>query len=220
MLYSGHKKIKVCTYTYFHQNPDSTPDYLLLDSSFYFIKEKNPYLAASVPLVDANTVVLNLISSMKTEIPVIVGLCLTDPYKRIPFFAEKLKRFNYVKGFCNLPTNACIDGNFYQEITASQIGFEQELTAISQLSPKYDTLFFVFCMEQAVKACQMGIKNLVLSSSVPAYWNFQMEMNSDFNKTSVELLKKQFQDINVYELFYNQKFNQPISEYMDGAIWM
>lgn len=221
MIYSDENKLKLCSYTYYHTHSDIQPDYLLLDASYAFIGETAPYLASALPLSDGNTFVRDFILSHEFDLPTIVGLSFTDPYKRMADFAARLLCRKNICGFCNFPTNGVVDGDFFQEIALSEIGFSREYEIMSQLIPDTDmSLAIVFTMEQAVKYAQAEIQALGLSPAVPPYWNLDDNLESDFSEMDLTRLKMDFPKVSLLELKYGQPFSAPVSDHFDGGVWL
>lgn len=221
MIPMNENKLKSCSYTYYHTHPAIQPDYLLLDASYAFMEQDNPYLASALPLSDGNTFVYDFILSHEFDIPTIAGLSFTDPYKRMGNFCAELLSQKNICGFCNFPTNGVVDSDFFQEIALSEIGFSREYEIMSQLIPDTDmSLAVVFTMEQAVKYAQAGIQALGLSPAVPPYWNLDDSLQSDFSEMNLMRLKAEFPKAALLEIKYRQPFSQPVSDFYDGGIWL
>lgn len=213
--------MKICSYTYHHTHPSCTPDFYLLDASFAFLTHANPYLASTLPLSDINTFIHDFASTHELLSPTIIGLSLTDPYKRINLFVKDLITKENICGFSNFPSNAIIDGRFFQDIPQSQIGFTQELHAMkSVLTGTTHSLAFAFTPEQAFSYAQAGVQALALSPVIPPYWNLNKDSTTLFQKNILLQLRKDFPNISLLEIKYNAPFSSSITPNYDGAVWL
>lgn len=213
--------MKLCSYTYHHTHPSCTPDFFLLDASYAFLNHTNPYLASTLPLTDTNSFIRDFLSAHELPGPTVVGLSLTDPYKRMNLFVRDFLTRKNICGISNFPSNAIEDGRFFQDIASSQIGFVQELHVMKSVLP--DTalsLAFVFTPEQAFSYAQAGVQALALSPAIPPFWNLKKDSETLFQKNILLQLRKTFPELSLLEIKYNAPFSTPVAPDYDGAVWL
>ncbi len=116
-------------------------------------------LACLMPYGDANAIVLQMAAEVLPvvrHLPVLAGVCGTDPFRRMPVFLTQLKEL----GFCgvqNHPTVGLIDGSFRANLEATGMGFGLEIAMIRQ-ARELDLLTcpFAFDPEQARLMAEAG----------------------------------------------------------------
>ena len=59
---------------------------------------------------------------MVKEVPVLAGVCGTDPFRRMDSFLKQLELIGFV-GVQNFPTVGLIDGNFRQNLEETGMGY-------------------------------------------------------------------------------------------------
>ncbi|ONK78702.1 uncharacterized protein A4U43_C02F21540 [Asparagus officinalis] len=91
-------------------------------------------LAGLLPFADANAIVLDMANEVLPvvkEVPVLAGVCATDPFRRMDYFLKKLVD----TGFCgvqNFPTVGLFDGNFRQNLEETGMGYSLEVEMINK----------------------------------------------------------------------------------------
>ncbi|CAL5047768.1 unnamed protein product [Urochloa decumbens] len=84
-------------------------------------------LAGLLPFADANAIVLemaNEVLPVVKDVPVLAGVCATDPFRRMEYFLKQLETI----GFCgvqNFPTVGLFDGNFRQNLEETGMGYRR-----------------------------------------------------------------------------------------------
>lgn len=66
---------------------------------------------------------------MVKEVPVLAGVCATDPFRRMEYFLKQLETI----GFCgvqNFPTVGLFDGNFRQNLEETGMGYRYKFIAV------------------------------------------------------------------------------------------
>ena len=90
-------------------------------------------LAATMPYGNANDIVLDFavreILPQKPKIPLIFGLCATDPAIDLRSYIAKLKELNF-SGICNIPSVIIVDGGLSAMLEAEGISYQKEIQAI------------------------------------------------------------------------------------------
>ncbi|ONM30199.1 TIM-barrel signal transduction protein isoform 2 [Zea mays] len=90
-------------------------------------------LAGLLPFGDANDIVLqmaNEVLPVVKGVPVLAGVCATDPFRRMEYFLRQLETI----GFCgvqNFPTVGLFDGNFRHNLEETGMGYNMEVEMIS-----------------------------------------------------------------------------------------
>ncbi|KAF6166697.1 hypothetical protein GIB67_005559 [Kingdonia uniflora] len=91
-------------------------------------------LAGLLPFADANAVVLemaNEVLPVVKEVPVLAGVCGTDPFRRIDYFLKQLESIGF-SGVQNFPTVGLFDGNFRQNLEETGMGYGLEVEMIGK----------------------------------------------------------------------------------------
>ncbi|CAM0912149.1 unnamed protein product [Alopecurus aequalis] len=109
-------------------------DLIVLYNSGRFRMAGRGSLAGLLPFGDANAIVLemaNEVLPVVKEVPVLAGVCATDPFRRMDYFLKQLEAI----GFCgvqNFPTVGLFDGNFRQNLEETGMGYSMEVEMISK----------------------------------------------------------------------------------------
>ncbi|XP_058092007.1 toMV susceptible protein tm-1(GCR26) [Magnolia sinica] len=107
-------------------------DLIVLYNSGRFRMAGRGSLAGLLPFADANAVVLemaNEVLPVVKDVPVLAGVCATDPFRRMDYFLKQLESI----GFCgvqNFPTVGLFDGNFRQNLEETGMGYSLEVEMI------------------------------------------------------------------------------------------
>jgi predicted TIM-barrel enzyme/AraC-like DNA-binding protein len=117
-------------------------------------------LAGMMPYENCNRLVLDFgcreVIRVVKDIPVIFGLCASDPLIVLDDFIDKVNSLGF-SGINNFPTVGIIDGNFRQALEESYMGYDYEIKAVKIASNKNIlTVAFVFDAEQALKMVDAG----------------------------------------------------------------
>jgi predicted TIM-barrel enzyme len=121
-------------------------------------------LAGLMPYSDANAVVLemaNEVLPLVQHIPVIAGVCGTDPFRDMRRFCRQLQELGFA-GVQNFPTVGLIDGNFRANLEETGMGFGLEVDMIKVASELgMLTTPYVFDPDQARAMVEAGADVLV-----------------------------------------------------------
>src|SRR3984885_6692986 len=85
-------------------------------------------LAGLMPYGDANAIVLEMageVLPMVRDVPVLAGVCGTDPFRVIPRFLDQLAATGFA-GVQNFPTVGLIDGVFRQNLEETGMSYAAE----------------------------------------------------------------------------------------------
>ncbi|MCH5586646.1 phosphoenolpyruvate hydrolase family protein [Shimazuella sp. AN120528] len=121
-------------------------------------------LAGLLPYGDANAIVMEMageVLPIVQSIPVLAGVCGTDPFRQMPVFLRQLKETGF-DGVQNFPTVGLIDGVFRQNLEETGMGFDLEVEMI-RLAHELDLLTcpYVFDEAQAIAMTEAGADVLV-----------------------------------------------------------
>ena len=121
-------------------------------------------LAGLLPYGDANAIVVEMAAEVLPvvrSIPVLAGVCGTDPFRLMPVFLRQLKEIGF-SGVQNFPTVGLFDGTFRQNLEETGMGYRLEVEMI-RLARELDLLTapYVFTPEEARAMAQAGADVLV-----------------------------------------------------------
>jgi predicted TIM-barrel enzyme len=121
-------------------------------------------LAGLMPYGDANGIVVEMAAEVLPvvkEVPVLAGVCGTDPFRLMPIFLKQLKEMGF-SGVQNFPTVGLIDGSFRANLEATGMGYDKEIEMI-RLAHELDlfTSPYVFDADGAKAMAQAGADQLV-----------------------------------------------------------
>jgi predicted TIM-barrel enzyme len=91
-------------------------------------------LAGLMPYGDANAIVMEMAAEVLTvvrDIPVLAGVCGTDPFRRMDRFLVQVKEVGF-SGVQNFPTVGLIDGTFRANLEETDMGYDKEVEMIRQ----------------------------------------------------------------------------------------
>jgi predicted TIM-barrel enzyme len=121
-------------------------------------------LAGLLPYGDANGVVVEMsgeVLPIVKDVPVLAGVCGTDPFRSMPVFLDQLQRLGF-SGVQNFPTVGLYDGLFRQNLEETGMGFSLEVEMIRLAHERgLATAPYVFDADQARAMAQAGADVLV-----------------------------------------------------------
>ncbi|CAN1814046.1 ToMV susceptible protein tm-1(GCR26) [Linum perenne] len=109
-------------------------DLIVLYNSGRFRMAGRGSLAGLLPFADANAIVMEMANEVLPvieRVPVLAGVCGTDPFRRMDYFLKQLESI----GFCgvqNFPTVGLFDGNFRQNLEETGMGYGLEVEMIAR----------------------------------------------------------------------------------------
>lgn len=121
-------------------------------------------LAGLLPYGDANGIVVEMgfeVLPVVKEVPVLAGVCGTDPFRMMDVFLKQLKEQGF-SGVQNFPTVGLIDGVFRTNLEETGMGYDLEVEMIRK-AHELDLLTtpYVFDVDQAKKMAKAGADVLV-----------------------------------------------------------
>ncbi|KAL0349534.1 UNVERIFIED_CONTAM: ToMV susceptible protein tm-1(GCR26) [Sesamum radiatum] len=134
-------------------------DLIVLYNSGRFRMAGRGSLAGLLPFADANAVVLDMANEVLPvvkKVPVIAGVCATDPFRRIDFFLKQLESIGF-SGVQNFPTVGLFDGNFRQNLEETGMGYGLEVEMIAKAHKMgLLTTPYAFNQEEATAMAKAG----------------------------------------------------------------
>jgi predicted TIM-barrel enzyme len=121
-------------------------------------------LAGLLPYGDANGVVVEMAAEVLPvvqHVPVLAGVCGTDPFRSMPVFLRELTRLGFA-GVQNFPTVGLFDGQFRQNLEETGMSFDLEVGMIEEAHAQgMLTAPYVFSPEDARAMARAGADILV-----------------------------------------------------------
>ncbi|PIA55818.1 hypothetical protein AQUCO_00700265v1 [Aquilegia coerulea] len=134
-------------------------DLIVLYNSGRFRMAGRGSLAGLLPFADANAVVLDManeILPVVKEVPVLAGVCATDPFRRMDYFLKQIESIGF-SGVQNFPTVGLFDGNFRQNLEETGMGYNLEVEMVRKAHRMgLLTTPYAFNQEEAVAMAKAG----------------------------------------------------------------
>eukprot|EP00947_MAST-08B_sp_MAST-8B-sp1_P003182 g3182.t1 len=117
---------------------DGGADLIIIYNSGRYRMAGRGSLAGLLPYGDANAIVLEMAAEVgpviaASGVPLIAGVCGTDPFRSMPGFLGTLRRPEYgFHGVQNFPTVGLIDGTFRANLEETGMGFGLEVEMIAE----------------------------------------------------------------------------------------
>jgi predicted TIM-barrel enzyme len=139
-------------------------DLIIIYNSGRFRMAGRGSISGLMPYGDANQIVVEMAAEVipvVKNIPVLAGVCGTDPFRQMPIFLEDLKRLGF-KGVQNFPTVGLYEGNLRQNMEETGMGFDKEVDMI-RLAHEMDLLTtpYVFNPSEASAMAKAGADVIV-----------------------------------------------------------
>jgi predicted TIM-barrel enzyme len=139
-------------------------DLIVIYNSGRFRMAGHGSLSGLMPYGDANAIVMQMageVLPVVRDIPVLAGVCATDPFRLMPVFLAEVKRVGFA-GVQNFPTVGLIDGLFRQNLEETGMSYAKEVEMIA-LAREMDLLTtpYVFNESEAVAMTKAGADVLV-----------------------------------------------------------
>jgi len=141
-------------------------------------------LAGLLPYGDANEIVMDMareVLPVVTNMPVLAGVCGTDPFRRMGVFLDDVRRVGF-SGVQNFPTVGLFDGVFRKNLEETGMGYGLEVEMI-RLAHRMDlvTAPYVFDPDQAAAMTEAGADiivphmGLTTKGSIGAHTSLRLE---------------------------------------------
>jgi len=139
-------------------------DLIVIYNSGRFRMAGHGSLSGLMPYGDANAIVLEMsreVLPVVRRIPVLAGVCATDPFRLMPVFLDEIARLGFA-GVQNFPTVGLIDGVFRQNLEETGMSYSKEVDMIRVARDKdLLTTPYVFNEDDAVAMADAGADVLV-----------------------------------------------------------
>ena len=139
-------------------------DLIIIYNSGRFRMAGRGSLSGMMPYGDANGIVVEMAAEVLPvvqDIPVLAGVCGTDPFRLKHVFLKQLKEIGF-SGVQNFPTVGLLDGTFRENLEGTGMGYDKEVDAIA-IAHQLDmfTAPYVFTPEEATAMAEAGADLLV-----------------------------------------------------------
>lgn len=139
-------------------------DLIVIYNSGRFRMAGHGSLSGLMPYGDANAIVVEMareVLPVVREVPVLAGVCGTDPFRLMPVFLAELQRIGFA-GVQNFPTVGLIDGVFRQNLEETGMSYAREVDMIRIAHDMgFLTTPYVFTPDDAVAMARAGADILV-----------------------------------------------------------
>ncbi|KAL9229556.1 hypothetical protein vseg_005010 [Gypsophila vaccaria] len=139
-------------------------DLIVIYNSGRFRMAGRGSLAGLLPFADANAVVLemaNEVLPVVKNVPVLAGVCGTDPFRRMDYFLKQLEGVGF-SGVQNFPTVGLFDGNFRKNLEETGMGYGLEIEMIGKAHKMgFLTTPYAFNEDEAVGMAKAGADVIV-----------------------------------------------------------
>jgi predicted TIM-barrel enzyme len=139
-------------------------DLIVIYNSGRFRMAGHGSLSGLMPYGDANAIVVEMareVLPVVRTIPVLAGVCGTDPFRLMPVFLEEIVRLGFA-GVQNFPTVGLIDGLFRQNLEETGMSYAKEVEMIRVAHGRgLLTTPYVFNEADAVAMTEAGADILV-----------------------------------------------------------
>ena len=109
-------------------------DFIVVYNSGRYRMAGRSSMAGLMPYGDANAIVMDMgaeILPVATQIPVIAGVCGTDPFRLMPRFLRQVAEAGF-SGVQNYPTVCLFDGTIRANLEETGLGFDKEVDMIAE----------------------------------------------------------------------------------------
>ncbi|XP_065875494.1 toMV susceptible protein tm-1(GCR26)-like [Euphorbia lathyris] len=139
-------------------------DLIVIYNSGRFRMAGRGSLAGLLPFADANAVVVDMANEVLPvvkEVPVLAGVCGTDPFRRMDHFLKQLESIGF-SGVQNFPTVGLFDGNFRQNLEETGMGYVLEVQMIEKAHKMgLLTTPYAFNQNEATEMAKVGADIIV-----------------------------------------------------------
>ncbi|HSV80194.1 MAG TPA: phosphoenolpyruvate hydrolase family protein [Ramlibacter sp.] len=139
-------------------------DLIIIYNSGRFRMAGRGSMAGLMPYGDANGIVVEMageVLPVVKQVPVLAGVCGTDPFRLMPVFLRQLKEMGF-SGVQNFPTVGLFDGKIRRDLEATGMGYGCEVDMVGQAHQLgLLTCPYVFNPDEAVAMARAGADVLV-----------------------------------------------------------
>ena len=139
-------------------------DLIIIYNSGRFRMAGRGSIAGLMPYGDANQIVVEMareVIPVVKKVPVLAGVCATDPFRMMPHFLEELKKLGF-RGVQNFPTVGLFEGRARSNMEETGMGYDREVEMIS-IARDFDliTTPYVFNPSEAGAMAKAGADIIV-----------------------------------------------------------
>lgn len=139
-------------------------DFIVIYNSGRYRMAGRSSMAGLMPYGDANAIVMDMgqeVLPVTREIPVMAGVCGTDPFRDIPRFLDKIKEAGFA-GIQNYPTVCLFDGIIRANLEETGLGFYREVELVAAARERdLMTFAYVHDEDEAAAMAEAGADVLV-----------------------------------------------------------
>lgn len=139
-------------------------DFVVIYNSGRYRMAGRSSMAGLMPYGDANAIVMemgNEVLPVTDQLPVMAGVCGTDPFRDIPRFLDQVQAAGFA-GVQNYPTVCLFDGMIRANLEETGLGFYREVEMIAAARERdLVTLAYVHSAEEATAMTEAGADILV-----------------------------------------------------------
>jgi predicted TIM-barrel enzyme len=139
-------------------------DFVVVYNSGRYRMAGRSSMAGLMPYGDANAIVTEMATetlAVVDRLPVVAGVCATDPFRSIPRFLRQMRDLG-CSGVQNYPTVCLFDGVIRANLEETGLGFDKEVAMIAEArSLDLLTLSYVASEEEAQAMAAAGVDILV-----------------------------------------------------------
>ncbi|MET9272037.1 phosphoenolpyruvate hydrolase family protein [Kribbella sp. NPDC003557] len=139
-------------------------DFIVIYNSGRYRMAGRSSMAGLMPYGDANAIVMDMgseILPLTRSVPVMAGVCGTDPFRDIPRFLDQVRAAGFA-GVQNYPTVCLFDGIIRANLEETGLGFYREVEMIEAARERdLVTLAYVHSEDEATAMAQAGADILV-----------------------------------------------------------
>jgi predicted TIM-barrel enzyme len=132
-------------------------DFIVVYNSGRYRMAGRSSMAGLMPYGDANAIVVEMageIIPVVDSIPVIAGVCGTDPFRSMPVFLDDIRRLGF-SGVQNYPTVCLFEGVIRANLEETGLGFDREVEMIA-LARRRDLLTIAYVANEDEAAAMAG----------------------------------------------------------------
>jgi predicted TIM-barrel enzyme len=132
-------------------------DFVVVYNSGRYRMAGRSSMAGLMPYGDANAIVTEMAAEMLTVVsalPVVAGVCATDPFRDIPRFLRLLQDLG-CSGVQNYPTVCLFDGMIRANLEETGLGFDKEVEMIAE-ARRLDLLTVAYVASEAEAQAMAG----------------------------------------------------------------
>ncbi|PLR82306.1 hypothetical protein CVD25_05510 [Bacillus canaveralius] len=176
-------------------------DLIIIYNSGRFRMAGRGSISGLMPYGDANQIVVEMAAEVLPvvkHVPVLAGVCGTDPFRIIPQFLEELKKIGF-KGVQNFPTVGLYEGRLRANMEETGMGFEREVEMI-RYANELDlfTSPYVFNENEARSMAEAGADLIVahVGTTLKGFIGAKSTMSLDEAVESVQKMSDAAKEVN------------------------